>query len=63
MSEAKIKVTKNGPLLVSGGVPIVAADGITYEIKDPVALCRCGHSCNKPFCDGSHLTSGFDDEK
>ena len=43
-----------GPIWVRGGIPIEAADGNTYEIRNRVALCRCGKSSNKPFCDGSH---------
>jgi hypothetical protein len=43
-----------GPLWVRGGIPIESADGITYEIRNRVTLCRCGISSNKPFCDGSH---------
>ncbi len=44
----------SGPLWVRGGVPIIAANGTTYEIRNRVTLCRCGRSSNKPFCDGSH---------
>jgi CDGSH-type Zn-finger protein len=51
----------SGPLWIKGGVPIVSADGTPYEIRNRVTLCRCGESENKPFCDGSHLSSGFDD--
>jgi len=43
-----------GPIWVRGGIPIESADGSTYEIRNRVALCRCGKSSNKPFCDGSH---------
>lgn len=46
---------KHGPLLVQGGIPVIAADGRPYEVRDQVTLCRCGRSKNKPFCDGSHL--------
>jgi CDGSH-type Zn-finger protein len=44
----------DGPLWVKGGVPIEAADGFVYETRNRVALCRCGRSKNKPFCDGRH---------
>ena len=44
----------SGPLWVRGGIPVIAADGDTYEIRNRVTLCRCGRSANKPFCDGSH---------
>src|SRR5687768_15397902 len=48
----------NGPLLVSGPIRVVRADG-TSEDMPKAAFCRCGHSKNKPFCDGSHLEVGF----
>jgi CDGSH-type Zn-finger protein len=51
----------SGPLWIKGGVPIVSADGTEYEIRNRVTLCRCGESENKPFCDGSHLSAGFND--
>ena len=44
----------NGPIWVRGGIPVESTDGITYEIRNRVTLCRCGKSSNKPFCDGSH---------
>jgi CDGSH-type Zn-finger protein len=43
-----------GPLWVRGGIPVFASDGFRYEVRNRVALCRCGKSENKPFCDGSH---------
>jgi len=43
-----------GPIWVRGGIPVVAADGQTYEIRNRMTLRRCGRSANKPFCDGSH---------
>jgi CDGSH-type Zn-finger protein len=51
----------SGPLWVRGGVQVLGADGSAYEIRNRVALCRCGASGNKPFCDGSHVSSGFND--
>jgi hypothetical protein len=53
----------SGPLWVRGGIPVVAADGTTYEIRNRVALCRCGASSNKPFCDGSHASIKFRDDR
>jgi CDGSH-type Zn-finger protein len=44
----------SGPIWVRGGIPVVSADGKTYEIRNRLTLCRCGSSSNKPFCDGSH---------
>jgi uncharacterized Fe-S cluster protein YjdI len=56
---ARIEVLKNGPVLVHGNCEIKKSDG-SVENKDGVtALCRCGHSNNKPFCDGSHNAQGF----
>jgi CDGSH-type Zn-finger protein len=43
-----------GPIWVRGGIPVVGAEGITYEVRNRMTLCRCGRSSNKPFCDGSH---------
>jgi CDGSH-type Zn-finger protein len=58
MAEVKIEVTKNGPYLVRGPVTIMEG-GRTVEAKDPAALCRCGASTKKPFCDGTHSKIGF----
>jgi len=43
-----------GPIWVRGGIPVISADGKTYEIRNRMTLCRCGRSDNKPFCNGSH---------
>jgi len=73
-TEVKIEVTKNGPYIVSGKVPIfeqiiiVDKDGIPiewrkgkeYPPREKCGLCRCGQSQNKPYCDGSHIKAGFD---
>jgi CDGSH-type Zn-finger protein len=50
-----------GPLWVRGGIPITAADGEPYEVRNRVTLCRCGASRNKPFCDASHAEIGFNE--
>jgi CDGSH-type Zn-finger protein/rubrerythrin len=55
----QISVTDNGPLWVSGGIPIERADAKPVETRNRVTLCRCGHSKNKPFCDGQHIDVGF----
>jgi CDGSH-type Zn-finger protein len=47
--------SEHGPLWVRGGIPVESSDGNVYEIRNRVTLCRCGKSCNKPFCDGSHI--------
>ena len=51
----------SGPLWVRGKIPIESSDGTTYEIRNRVTLCRCGKSSNKPFCDGTHIITGFND--
>src|SRR5438552_10088793 len=51
----------SGPLWVQGGIPIESSDGKRHEIRNRVALCRCGVSANKPFCNGSHASLGFND--
>ena len=56
----EIRATANGPLLLSGGVRILDADGNLLYEGERAALCRCGGSGNKPFCDGTHATIDFD---
>ncbi|MDH4111455.1 MAG: CDGSH iron-sulfur domain-containing protein [Actinomycetota bacterium] len=56
-----IGVVRDGPYLVRGGISVTSADGETYEVRNRVTLCRCGHSETKPFCDGSHARVGFTD--
>ena len=59
---AQIKATDNGPLLVRGSFEIVDGEGNAYVVeRATVALCRCGHSNKKPFCDGTHAMIGFQD--
>lgn len=60
---ASIRVTKNGPLLVEGSCVLVDSEGRRAASSGPFALCRCGKSRKKPFCDGSHVRTGFDDTK
>ena len=60
--ELKIKSAPNGPLLVQGNLEIRAASGRVAWHGQSVALCRCGASNNKPFCDGSHKAAGFNSE-
>ena len=56
-----IKVRQNGPYLIADDdVVVVDWNGNPYQpAKRPVALCRCGGSTNKPFCDGTHSRVGF----
>ncbi|QDU78106.1 Iron-binding zinc finger CDGSH type [Bremerella volcania] len=63
MSETKIRIRDNGPFLVEGPVTLEDSEGNSYTIDKPsIALCRCGHSDNKPFCDGKHKHCGFTSE-
>ncbi len=61
MSEVVIQVRENGSLKVTGAVTVVDADGREFALPEgtAIALCRCGHSQNKPFCDTSHRRVGF----
>ncbi len=56
---AAIAVTKDGPYWVTGGIPVTMSDGRTLEVRNRVALCRCGQSANKPLCDGTHTEIKF----
>jgi len=49
----------DGPIYVRGYIPIEAADGEVYEIRNRITLCRCGESRNMPFCDAKHVSSQF----
>lgn len=51
----------SGPLYIKGGIKIESADGRVYEIRNRVALCRCGESGHKPFCNGAHASIRFRD--
>ena len=60
MATIEIKARENGPYKIPGVVTYVDADGQTQSSTGKaVALCRCGHSANKPFCDGSHRQIDF----
>ena len=58
----QIRPAKDGPLLVKGNVTIVGGAGRTSWQGRQIALCRCGASNNKPFCDGQHKKTGFKSE-
>ena len=63
MSEVRIRCRPNGPFLVEGPVTIVDHNGNAFPVnpdKPAVALCRCGQSARKPFCDGTHNRIGFE---
>jgi len=60
--ENRITVLVNGPLLCTGDIEVVAEDGYVFGKSDELALCRCGESKNRPFCDGSHKEAGFEND-
>ena len=61
MPDTTVTTRKNGPYMVQGEIKIVDAEGNEIPTdSDMVFLCRCGASDNKPFCDGTHRTCGFE---
>ena len=58
-----ITVVHNGPLIVDGEFRLIDKDGKESIQKGKTALCRCGHSAHKPFCDGTHLKINWEDDK
>jgi hypothetical protein len=57
----QVRVIKNGPYHVTGGIELVGAKWAQGASKEHYTLCRCGASKNKPFCDGMHREAGFTD--
>lgn len=57
----EIRVVRNGPLYVRGNIEVLDHEGRVVQIGPRAALCRCGASSNKPFCDNTHLETGFTD--
>lgn len=57
-----VEVMKNGPLLIYGNITIKDKEGNETKKNRVTALCRCGASSNKPYCDGTHVKIGFKDE-
>lgn len=62
-NKAKIEASKNGPLMVSELTNFNNSKGKEIKHGESMALCRCGQSSNKPFCDGSHIKANFSDAK
>ncbi len=62
MAAVTITVRENGPYRITGPFQLIDADGTAYALPagETVALCRCGRSSTKPFCDKSHRELGFD---
>ncbi|MFL6539286.1 MAG: CDGSH iron-sulfur domain-containing protein [Chthoniobacterales bacterium] len=59
MADVSIEIIKNGPYIVKGEVELKDSNGNSYPAEKRMALCRCGASTEKPFCDGSHSKIGF----
>jgi CDGSH-type Zn-finger protein len=61
MADVEITIRDNGPYLVSGPITLQDANGNPVDLggRDRFALCRCGGSTKKPFCDGTHSKIGF----
>jgi CDGSH-type Zn-finger protein len=57
----EIKVRDDGPYKVTGPIRLIDVDGNAWTLDEgPIVLCRCGRSNTKPFCDGTHRSSGFE---
>jgi len=63
-SVTKITINNNGSVRVEGDFTILDANGNTFDLsgRTTISLCRCGHSENKPFCDGAHRKVNFQSE-
>ena len=57
--EVALEPLPNGPLRVAGNLEVLSGTGRTIGKSTELYLCRCGHSANKPYCDGSHARVGF----
>ena len=62
MADIQIVALDNGPYIVKGAIKLVDAAGGEFAAGETVALCRCGHSANKPFCDGTHRRVDFESQ-
>jgi CDGSH-type Zn-finger protein len=66
MSDVTIRVRPNGPLLIEGQFALVDSTGSPFPLdpaKPAIALCRCGASARRPFCDGSHKACDFQSDE
>jgi len=64
LAATRVTVRSNGSIRIEGDFEIVDSDGAVFDLagRTTISLCRCGHSENKPFCDGSHKNVGFQSE-
>ncbi len=64
MAATKITVNSNGSIRIEGDFEIFDPQGKPFGLagRTVISLCRCGHSANKPFCDGTHKVVGFQDQ-
>lgn len=62
MSDVTIRCRKDGPLIVTGDVTLTDQDGNVYDTsgRENIALCRCGETKKRPFCDGTHRRTGWE---
>ncbi|MFT5323424.1 MAG: CDGSH-type Zn-finger protein [Planctomycetaceae bacterium] len=62
MSDVTIRCRKDGPLIVTGDVTLTDHEGNVYDTsgRENIALCRCGETKNRPFCDGTHRQTGWE---
>ena len=66
MADVKIRMRANGPFVVEGPFKLTDSEGNEFELstdKPAYALCRCGASKNRPFCDGAHKECGFESDE
>ena len=66
MADVKIRMRPNGPLVVEGPIKLTDSAGSEFELspdKPAIALCRCGESANRPFCDGAHNRCDFESDE
>jgi len=62
LADSRVIVRNNGPIRIEGeNIVLTDQEGNSYGLagRTVISLCRCGHSANKPFCDGSHNRAGF----
>lgn len=58
--DTRAEVMENGPLIIYGTLHVTHKDGSKEKKEKTTAFCRCGHSNNKPYCDGAHIKAGFE---